>query len=219
MPAGNGYRMLALPNAAAEDVAQLAPGATGPAVQYLQYRLAALGFWVPAIDGAYGDLTVQAVYAFQKWNGLARTGVVDAATQAAFRRNSRPKPKTCCGHWIEIDKTKQILIIANDGVASYVFNTSTGSDHPYNEGGNSGSAHTPEGVFTVIRDVNAADHGPLGTLWRPKYFTWTGIAVHGYTSVPPYPASHGCARVSNNAMNWIWDTNQIPIGTPVWVYL
>jgi lipoprotein-anchoring transpeptidase ErfK/SrfK len=56
-------------------------------------------------------------------------------------------------------------------------------------------------------------------LWRPKYFTWTGIAVHGYTSVPPYPASHGCARVSNNAINWIWDTNQMPIGTPVWVYL
>ena len=32
----------------------------------------------------------------------------------------------------------------------------------------------------------------------PKYFTWSGIAVHGYTSVPPYPASHGCTRVSND---------------------
>jgi peptidoglycan hydrolase-like protein with peptidoglycan-binding domain len=219
MPAGNGYRMLALPKPVAQDVALLAPGATGPAVTYLQYRLASLGYWLPAIDGEYGDLTVQAVYAFQKANGLARTGVVDAPTQATFRRNPRVRPKTTSGHWIEIDKTRQILIIADNGVASYVLNTSTGSDHPYNEGGNSGSAHTPEGVFSVIREVNGPDHGPLGTLWRPKYFTWTGIAVHGYTSVPPYPASHGCARVSNTAMNWIWDSNQMPIGTPVWVYL
>jgi len=218
MPAGNGYRMLALPKPIAQDVALLSPGATGAAVTYLQYRLASLGYWIP-VDGAYGDLTIQAVYAFQKANGLARTGVVDPATQAMFRLNPRVRPKTTSGHWIEIDKTRQILIIADNGFASFVFNTSTGSDHPYNEGGNSGSAHTPEGVFTVIREVNAADHGPLGTLWRPKYFTWTGIAVHGYTSVPPYPASHGCARVSNAAINWIWDTNQMPIGTPVWVYL
>ena len=73
-------------------------------------------------------------------------------------------------------------------------------------------------MFTVIRQVDGPDHGPLGMLWRPKYFTWTGIAVHGYTSVPPYPASHGCARVSNDAMNWIWANNIMPIGTTVWVY-
>ena len=70
-----------------------------------------------------------------------------------------------------------------------------GSDHPYTLDGVGYSAHTPEDMFTVIRQVNGPDHGPLGTLWRPKYFTWTGIAVHGYTSVPPYPASHGCTRV------------------------
>ncbi len=58
----------------------------------------------------------------------------------------------------------------------------------------------------------------LGQLWRPKYFTSTGIAVHGATSVPAYPASHGCARVSVPAMNYIWDANLMPKGIAVWVY-
>jgi hypothetical protein len=34
----------------------------------------------------------------------------------------------------------------------------------------------------------------LGALYNPFYFN-KGIAVHGYQSVPPTPASHGCARI------------------------
>jgi hypothetical protein len=36
--------------------------------------------------------------------------------------------------------------------------------------------------------------------------------------VPPYPASHGCARVSIPAMNWIWANDKLPLKTRVWVY-
>jgi lipoprotein-anchoring transpeptidase ErfK/SrfK len=42
--------------------------------------------------------------------------------------------------------------------------------------------------------------------------------VHGDSDVPPYPVSHGCARVSNEAIDWIWSNNLAPIGTEVWVY-
>ena len=34
----------------------------------------------------------------------------------------------------------------------------------------------------------------LGALYNPFYFN-KGIAVHGYQSVPPTPASHGCSRI------------------------
>jgi lipoprotein-anchoring transpeptidase ErfK/SrfK len=30
--------------------------------------------------------------------------------------------------------------------------------------------------------------------------------------------SHGCSRVSDEAINWIWANNLLPIGTDVWVY-
>jgi hypothetical protein len=42
--------------------------------------------------------------------------------------------------------------------------------------------------------------------------------VHGFTSVPALPASHGCVRVSISAMNMLWADGLIPIGTSVWVY-
>jgi peptidoglycan hydrolase-like protein with peptidoglycan-binding domain len=193
-------------------------GATGPAVSYAQLRLLAIGYWLPAVDGAFGPLMQQAVYAFQKANGLPRTGAIDPLTQAVMRTAARPHARSTSGPMIEIDKTRQILMIVLNGAVRYTLNTSTGSDIPYTLDGVRYTAHTPEGMFTVIRQVDGPDHGPLGTLWRPKYFTWTGIAVHGYTSVPPYPASHGCARVSMDAMNWIWAANIMPIGMPVWVY-
>jgi lipoprotein-anchoring transpeptidase ErfK/SrfK len=69
----------------------------------------------------------------------------------------------------------------------------------------------------VSRQIDGWRHAPLGLLWRPKYFNG-GIAVHGANSVPPYPASHGCARVSIAAMNWLWTNDKIPIDTRVWVY-
>ncbi len=217
MPAGDGYRMFALDNVA--DVPLVGPGASGPGVAYLQTRLLAQGYWIPGVNAVFDDLTQQAVWAFQKANGLPRTGTVDGPTQNAFRSAKRPQPRSTNGYLFEVDKTRQIMMIANNGVAQWTFNISSGSDIPYSENGTSGSAHTPEGVFTVIRQVDGSDASPLGHLWRPKSFTWHGHAIHGYTSVPPYPASHGCVRVSNTAMNWIWDTNALPIGTTVWVYV
>ena len=80
-----------------------------------------------------------------------------------------------------------------------------------------GSARTPAGSFSVFREVDKLDKGPLGSLYRPKYFNG-GIAIHGAASIPPYPASHGCARVSNAAMDLIWAENSMAIGARVTVY-
>jgi lipoprotein-anchoring transpeptidase ErfK/SrfK len=62
--------------------------------------------------------------------------------------------------------------------------------------------------------VDGWDKSPLGRLYRPKYFNG-GIAVHGYLSVPPYPASHGCVRVSVPAMDWFWKDDRMDRGTKV----
>jgi lipoprotein-anchoring transpeptidase ErfK/SrfK len=96
-------------------------------------------------------------------------------------------------------------------------NTSTGSNQMYESRGQLHKAVTPPGTFSFFRSVDGEDKAPLGVLWRPRYFNG-GIAVHGYTSVPAYPASHGCARVSNAAMNMIWATDLMPIGSRVVVY-
>ena len=59
--------------------------------------------------------------------------------------------------------------------------------------------------------------GSLGELYRPRFIVG-GVAVHGYRNVPNYPASHGCIRVSNLAMDMIWATNAMPMGGTVVVH-
>jgi peptidoglycan hydrolase-like protein with peptidoglycan-binding domain len=216
MPNADGYRMLALQRV--NDVALSRIGDSGPGVTDLQARLEAMGYWTGGINGGFGPLTQQAVWAFQKVNGLPRTGEVDQATRVAFRTARRPLPRSTSGYVAEVDKPRQVVIIARDGWAQLIFNTSTGTERPYTFEGRQYLADTPVGRFTVNRQIDGVSNGPLGTLYRPKYFHPDGIAFHGYPSVPPFPASHGCVRVSNAAINFIWDANIIPLGTAVWVY-
>lgn len=81
-----------------------------------------------------------------------------------------------------------------------------------------GDAVTPVGLHHVIRErPDGWWEGDLGEIYRPKYFVG-GIAIHGSNSIPNYPASHGCVRVSVPAMDWIWEFGLVPIETPVWVH-
>ena len=69
----------------------------------------------------------------------------------------------------------------------------------------------------MYRQIDGLRVSTLGQLWRPKYFSG-GFAVHGDSYVPPEPVSHGCVRVSDEAIDWIWSSGQMPLGTPVWLY-
>lgn len=182
-------------------------GDRGDEVRDLQRRLSTLGYWLGEPDGVFGDATFHAVLAFQKVEGLARDGVVGPQTRRALASASRPRPRSDAGRVIEVDLARQVLLVAVDGQVRYVVDASTGAV----------PGTTPTGHFEVFRDVNGYDPGPLGTLYRPKYFHG-GVAVHGYPEVPPYPASHGCVRVTNAAMDLLWSEGLLPIGQPVWVY-
>jgi peptidoglycan hydrolase-like protein with peptidoglycan-binding domain len=173
----------------------------------LQQRLVELGYWLGEPDGRYGTATVHAVTAFQKVAGLGRDGVAGARTLQALRTATRPSPRSGAGRIVEVDLARQVVLVVAGGHVTWVLDASTGSR----------PGTTPKGHFQVYRQVNGNDHGPLGTLYRPKYF-YRGVAVHGFTSVPSYPASHGCVRVTNAAMDWLWASGTLPIGQPVWVY-
>jgi peptidoglycan hydrolase-like protein with peptidoglycan-binding domain len=198
----------------------LHPGDSGEDVLAMQQRLADLGYWLGSPDGTWGSLTTQAVYAAQKASGLQRDGVAGPATRKAIADGIRPQARDG-GTGVEIDLARQLLLVVRDGAVTHILNTSTGSNKPYSEvfEGHTytGPATTPRGSFAVFRQVDKEDKGPLGSLWRPKYFNG-GIAVHGAAAIPPYPASHGCARLSNAAMNMIWAQGLMPIGSRVVVY-
>ncbi|QAY70059.1 L,D-transpeptidase family protein [Xylanimonas protaetiae] len=194
-------------------------GSSGPEVLALQQRLQELGYGFVKADGDYGSGTQQAVWAFQKAAGLRRDGVVGPKTQQLLDEGFRSQARSSSGKVVEIDIDRQILLAVEDGHVVRIINASSGNGKTFEAKGRSYRAVTNRGTFKVTSQENGmhASTLELGDMWRPKYFNGA-IAVHGSGSIPPYPASHGCVRVSNGAMNWLWDTWGMPIGTPVLVY-
>jgi peptidoglycan hydrolase-like protein with peptidoglycan-binding domain len=201
-------------------------GASGPPTVLIQQRLAQLGFWNGDAAGRYGFSTKQAVMAFQKYLGVKATGYVDPNTAAlltGFAEKAHGLSND--GSLVEVDKGRQLLFIIQNGKTVWTMNTSTGSGVPYSAPNKkdptkieTGDAQTPAGLFKTNRErPDGWWDGDLGQIYRPKYFH-NGIAIHGMTSVPNYPASHGCVRVSTLAMDFIWNSGLVPLGTPVWVH-
>ncbi len=213
-PSGLGYTLVT------GDPDPLRRNASGNDVAAIQRSLLDLGFWLNDPFGQYGYTTEQAVMAFQKYSNLFRTGVFDADTRRALTTAVRPTARSVNGDGIvaEVDKTRQLLLYTRDGRVEWVFNTSTGSGERYFSQGRAAIAVTPEGKWPIAYAVNGLDISPLGELWRPRYFV-DGYAIHGSPSVPGFPASHGCVRVANPVIDFIWDQNMLPrVTSSVWVY-
>ncbi|MDP1792782.1 MAG: L,D-transpeptidase family protein, partial [Acidimicrobiales bacterium] len=195
----------------------LQQGDCGADVADLQNRLLSMGYWLPGVDGCFGGSTLQAVWAFQKVNGLPRDGKIGPEDSVVLAAGHRPTAASTSGNLVEIDKSRQVFFVIRDGAVAWAFNTSTGSNTYYTYEGRRYLANTPEGRFTFQRQIDGNRTSHLGTLYRPKYFTG-GYAIHGSPSIPPYPASHGCVRLSNQATDFIWAAGLAPLGSPIWVH-
>ena len=211
------------------DVPLQAVGSSnGPEAARVQMRLFELGFWLQGADGDYGLTTTPGRHGLPEVHGLRRP---ERARRRADRANAlsvetvRPHARANSGTLVEIDKSKQLLFFVIDGETEWMLNVSTGNGEEYTEPDQntpgetiSGVSLTPSGLHEVNRQrAEGWWEGDLGRIYRPKYFVG-GVAVHGSSSIPNYPASHGCVRVSVPAMDWIWDSGIMPLDTSVWVH-
>lgn len=205
--------------AAEERDKMLELGDSGERVLALQERLQELGYFLQDADGSFGPATQQAVWALQKTAGQYRDGVVGPKTQAALDDGVRPQAHSSSGKAVEIDLDRQLLMTVEGGKVTRIINASSGNGETYEAKGRSYHANTPRGSYAVYMERNGMHESTLelGSMYRPKYFSG-GYAVHGSGSIPPYPASHGCVRVSNAAISWLWDSWGMPKGTPVILY-
>jgi peptidoglycan hydrolase-like protein with peptidoglycan-binding domain len=219
-PASSTTSSLATTSTTATSVAPRAPGIgmgdSGPAVQALQQRLADLKFDPGTIDGQYGLETWQAVVAFQKTMGLARTGRATPDVLNALPTATAPAPLVPAGgaNRVEIDLPRQILMLYEGGQLVRTMMISSGGGYRYCVDNQCDIAVTPGGSYHVFYKFLGEQTDKLGQLYNPLYFNG-GIAIHGEPAVPLYPASHGCVRIPMSES--IWFFNRVPVGEPVYV--
>ncbi|MGY5765476.1 L,D-transpeptidase family protein [Brachybacterium sp. DNPG3] len=209
---------LALGAPAAEAATTLRKGDRGSAVKKLQQDLWAHKYWCGTADGVFGHLTQQAVWALQKSAGLYRDAVVGPKTRAALSAGKKPARQITSGTAFEVDLSLQVIIATSQGKLSYILNTSTGSGQRYYSGGRWKTATTPKGDFSMYSLYSSGwQSGPLGNLYRPGYYD-RGWAIHGSNSIPSYPASHGCCRISVAASDMLWSRTWFIKGRRVLVH-
>ena len=191
-------------SAASTPLPSLATGSHGVYVKLLEQRLVELHYrLVDTDDGRYDYRTADAVVAFHTVQAMARTFTVDAATWRALADPRGPRPRyTWRGLHFEVDQTHQVAMVVVDGEITDIFHVSTGKP----------STPTHDGLFRVNRKLAGYS---AHRLYYPSYFDGNR-ALHGWTDVPTYAASHGCVRIPY--WNALWVYGLADIGTRVAVY-
>ena len=191
-------------------------GDKGPEVMALEQRLFDLKYDPGNVDGTFDWATHYAVMAFQKVQGIPRSGRATSDVIDLLTRVGAPGPMLPDGGAtrVEVDLKRQMLQLYVNGELNRVLSVSTGSGKRYCVDGDCAKAVTPGGSFKVSRRITGWRTSRLGRLYNPLYFNG-GIAIHGAPSVPAYPASHGCVRIPMHSARWF--PGVVPNGTPVYV--
>ncbi len=181
-------------------------GASGDLVLWVESRLEVLKYERGPVDGVFDEKTATGVMAFQKVERLDRTAVCGADTLACLLGAGVPVTRReGGGDWVEIDLTRQVLILVYGGSVLKVIPVSTGA----------WGMSTPTGSYRILHKSWGWERVPLGYMYSPSYFR-PSYAIHGSNSVPAWPASHGCVRTP------VWATDDLSsylyIGLPVHIY-
>jgi N-acetylmuramoyl-L-alanine amidase len=185
---------------------QLAVGSHGPRVRGVLTQLRRLHIRVPGVGDTFTRAVADAVMAFQKTYRLPRTYVMsyDDWRRLDGATLSRPRYSLPFRH-LEIDESRQIIMVVRDGVVQGIVPVSTGA-----------TGNTPEGSFSILQKRPMSSTYD-GTVALPNFMTFYGeMGIHGYPIVPPYPASHGCVREPLWACAWTYA--QAFVGERLYLY-
>ena len=184
---------------------RLSVGSTGAHVKGMLTAFQRLKIRVPGVGTRLSSQCGDAVMAFQKAYRLSRSYVFDHDDWRRLdgAKTVRPRHASPSLH-IEVDKTRQILMVVKNGAVAGLICVSTGA-----------TGNTPEGAFHIQQKHPYTTSGYGGILFRTMGFLGD-FAIHGYAPVPPYPASHGCIREPMWVADWVY--NQSFVGERVYVY-
>ncbi len=161
---------------------QLGWGSRGALMRLFQKKLARLKYPAPR-TGVYDAATGRAVMAYRKLNGLSRieTPSADIIRDVLAGKGGYKVRHPKAGRHVEADISRQILVLVEGDRVVRILPTS------------SGAPATPTVIGTFRFYLKTPGTNSNGMVYS-NYFI-RGYAIHGYASVPPYNASHGCLRI------------------------
>jgi hypothetical protein len=132
---------------------------------------------------------------------------ITRATSGIFKKladgKGTYKPKyPGSGKHAEVSLAKQVLVLAEGDKAARIYHISSGAS----------ATPSDRGHYRFYR------RSPGYNALRMYYATYynRGEAIHGYSSVPTYPASHGCIRTPISDAVSIY--NWVQLGMDIYVY-
>lgn len=212
---------------------ELVEGMVDPKIGLMQQRLTDLAFDPGPVDDYYGSATIRSVWAFKKLvMGTPREDADGTVTPEVWDRMfgqvEIPPRRIPGGVHLEVYLPEQVAVLFDDGQARVVSHVSSGEgvewcdevtvdldDGTTETKGICGLSITPGGVYHFERKVEGWRNAKLGRLYKPVYFNY-GIAIHGASNVPNYPASRGCVRFPMHIADYIQDL--VEIGDDVYVF-
>jgi hypothetical protein len=164
--------------------------------------LAEAGYHMGAVTDHFDESTALAVLAMRKVNDLPRTEEYDPSlfTMLLRGRGAFEPVHDQEGRYVEVDLSRQVMALIEDGKPTDVFHVSTGA------------FGTPTGTYSFYE--KSPGYNQKGMYYSVYYSG--NYATHGYYTVPTYPASHGCVR--NPEVYSVFIYNWIQLGDPIYIY-
>jgi L,D-transpeptidase catalytic domain len=181
----------------------LGPGKCGRVVRGFKRAMAKMGY-VSGGGSCFNGRAGREVLAYRKVNGMARDeragkGLVKLVFSGKGGYRVRHPD---AGEHAEVPLAKQVLVLAKGDRPFAIYPVSTGKP----------STPTITGEYSFYR--REPGYNAEGMYY--SFYWHGGYAVHGYASVPNYPASHGCIRTYIADQPRIYD--QLKYGEPIFVF-
>ncbi|MGE0726455.1 MAG: L,D-transpeptidase family protein [Acidimicrobiia bacterium] len=171
-----------------------------------QRLLLAHGYDIGEIDGDIGPATMAALSDFQRTNGLAVTGALDAATFARLEANGGALSAELPGS-VVVDLSEQHLHVYN-AAGAHISSWPISTGAPGNE--------TPTGSFAVQARQRVGTAKDAETVHMDYFTVFNGnIGFHGipwvgsrddrlWTPLGQYGVSHGCIRMEDANARYLY---------------
>ncbi len=159
----------------------LRQGDCGKAVIGFKKAMREMGY-IANSGPCYGGKTARGVLAYRKVNEMTRSMRSGAGlVKSVYAGKGAYKVRyPNAGTHVEAPLSKQVMVFAKGDEPVAIYPVSSGTS----------ATPTIKGHFEFIR--TEPGYNNLGMYY--SFYFYGGYAVHGYKSVPNYPASHGCLR-------------------------